>query len=285
MPSKADLLGEVALFQLLDGAEREALAGLLGEAHYAAGATIFEAGDPGDRMFVVCSGAVELTATDKFGQRLNLATVRCGDFFGELSLLDQCPRTATAIVSEPVDLLVLDRAALQSFLHRRPDAALDLMAMMGRRIRETTERLRQAATRNANEAIAAKVTPLERVTDWVAAFTGSLAFLAIHAAIFALWIGWNEFAGRLAFDPFPYGLLTMAVSLEAIFLSVFVLISQNRQAAKDRIRSDIEYEVNVRAELEVTHLHEKVDHLNAAVLARLAAIESKLKQGSPPIST
>ncbi|MGH6948615.1 MAG: DUF1003 domain-containing protein, partial [Kiloniellales bacterium] len=162
---------------------------------------------------------------------------------------------------------------------RRPDAALDLMEMIGRRIRDTTERLRQAATRNANEAIAQTLTPLERVTDWVAAFTGSLVFLALHAAVFALWIGWNELAGRLAFDPFPYGLLTMAVSLEAIFLSVFVLISQNRTAAKDRIRSDIEYDVNVRAELEVSHLHDKVDRLNAAVLARLADIDSKLKGG------
>jgi uncharacterized membrane protein len=193
-----------------------------------------------------------------------------------LSLLDEGPRTATAKVTESADLLVLDRTALGEFIRRKPDAALDMMTVMGRRMRTTTMRLRQAATRNANEAIEQKLTPIERVTDWVAAFTGSLAFLALHAAIFAGWIGWNQVVSALAFDPFPYGLLTMAVSLEAIFLSVFVLISQNRHAAKDRIRTDIEYDVNIRAELEVSHLHEKVDGLNAALLARLHAIQAKL---------
>jgi len=278
--SKATLLGEVAFFHLLGADERTELAALLGEARFEAGATVFEAGDPGDRMYVVCSGAVELAATDNLGQKIVLMTARPGDIFGELSLLDEGPRTATATVLQACELLVLDRRALQLFFQRKPDAALDMLAEMGRRIRTTTLRLRQAATRNANEAIAEKRTSVERATDWVAAFTGSLAFLAIHATIFTAWIGWNELAGRLAFDPFPYGLLTMAVSLEAIFLSVFVLISQNRQAAKDRIRSDIEYEVNVRAELEVSHLHEKVDHLNASLLARLHALEARLRR--PP---
>ncbi|MGH6949036.1 MAG: cyclic nucleotide-binding domain-containing protein, partial [Kiloniellales bacterium] len=129
---KAALLGEVAFFQRLDATGREALAALLEEAHYEAGDTIFESGDPGDRMYVVCSGAVELCATDKLGQKLKLTTARCSDIFGELSLLDLGPRTAAATVIEPTSLLVLDRAALQDFLRRRPDAALDLMEMMGR---------------------------------------------------------------------------------------------------------------------------------------------------------
>jgi CRP/FNR family cyclic AMP-dependent transcriptional regulator len=274
--SKAALLGQVAFFQSLGPEERAELASLLEEARFEAGHTVFEIGDPGDRMYVVCSGAVELSASDKFGQKIVLMTARAGDIFGELSLLDEGPRTATAHVLEAADLLVLDRAALREFIRRKPDAALEMMTVMGGRIRATTLRLREAATRNANEAIEERLTAVERATDWVAAFSGSLVFLAIHATIFTGWIGWNELAGRLAFDPFPYGLLTMAVSLEAIFLAVFVLISQNRQAAKDRIRSDIEYEVNVRAELEVSHLHEKVDHLNAAVLARLHAIQAKL---------
>ncbi len=274
--SKAALLGEVAFFHLLDAEERAELASLLEEARCEAGATVFEIDDPGDRMYVVCSGAVELWATDMLGQKIVLMTARSGDIFGELSLLDEGPRTATATVLESADLLVLDRAALRDFIRRKPDGALDMMTVMGRRMRTTTLRLRQAATRNANEAIAQKLTPVERATDWVAAFAGSLGFLALHAAVFAGWIGWNQMAGGLAFDPFPYGLLTMAVSLEAIFLSVFVLISQNRHAAKDRIRADIEYDVNLRAEMEVSHLHGKVDHLHAAVLARLHAIDARL---------
>jgi uncharacterized membrane protein len=117
-----------------------------------------------------------------------------------------------------------------------------------------------------------------KVADWIAEFSGSIAFLLIHVVVFTAWILLNlgsiPWAPR--FDPFPYGLLTMAVSLEAIFLSVFVLLSQNRQAAKDHVRSDIEYDVNLKAELEVAHLHEKVDQLAGDVARRLDGVERAL---------
>lgn len=278
MSSKETLLSEVHFFQLLDQEERVALAAMLEEANLEAGAVVFDTGDPGDRMYVVCSGAVELSTTDKLGQRLVLTVVRRGDIFGELSLLDEGPRTARAVVVEPVEMLALGRDQLVEFIHKHPDAALDMMAMMGRRIRATTERLRQVATRNVNEEAERKLTAIERITDWIAAFSGSFAFLVIHVAVFALWIGWNMLPGLMPFDPFPFGLLTMAVSLEAIFLSVIVLLSQSREAAKDRIRSDVEYDVNLKAELEVSHLHEKIDRLHGAVLARLQRIEAGLRQ-------
>jgi uncharacterized membrane protein len=119
---------------------------------------------------------------------------------------------------------------------------------------------------------------VQKTADWIAEFSGSISFLVLHIVIFTGWIvantGWLP--GVPIFDPFPYGLLTMCVSLEAIFLSVFVLLSQNRQVAKDRIRADIEYDVNLKAELEVAHLHEKVDHLTAETARRLAAIEQAL---------
>jgi uncharacterized membrane protein len=151
-----------------------------------------------------------------------------------------------------------------------------MMTVMGRRMRETTGRLRQLATRNVNEAHERTQSTVERIVDAIAAFSGSFTFLVIHAAAFALWIGWNLAPGLPAFDPFPFGFLTMCVSLEAIFLSVIVLLSQNRQAEKDRIRADVEYDVNLKAELEVTHLHEKVDGLHAAMLSRLHRIEAAL---------
>jgi uncharacterized membrane protein len=278
MSSKETLLGEVHFFQLLDPEERSALAAVLEDACFEAGAVVFDAGDPGDRMYVVCSGAVELTTTDKLGQRLVLTVARHGDIFGELSLLDEGPRTARAVVLEPVEMLALSRDQLVEFIRRHPDAALDMMAMMGRRIRATTDRLRQVATRNVNEEAARKLTPIERITDGIAAFSGSFVFLVIHVAVFALWIGWNMLPGLMPFDPFPFGLLTMAVSLEAIFLSVIVLLSQSREAAKERIRSDVEYDVNLKAELEVSHLHEKLDRLHGAVLARLQRIEAGLRR-------
>ena len=205
------------------------------------------------------------------------------DFFGELSLLDGGARTATALAHADTELLVLDRGDLLLFLRRKPDAALDMLTVMGQRIRHSGEMLRGRVTRNVNEEVEDKRTVIEKAADWIAEFSGSIPFLGIHVVVFTAWIVWNIEAspGRnlfslSVFDSFPYGLLTMCVSLEAIILSVFVLLSQNRQIAKDRVRSDIEYDVNLKAEMEVNHLHEKMDHLQAEVLARLHSIEKQL---------
>lgn len=278
MSPLVSLLAEVPLFHLFDNDERAALAQMMEQASFPAGYRIFQEGEAGGRMYVVCTGQVELATTDKLGQKLVLTTAARGDLFGELSLLDGGARTANATVIEDAEMLVLDRATLIDFVRRRPEAALDMMAVMGGRVRATTNRLRQMATRNANEEAEAKLTLFERITDAIAAFSGSLTFLALHAVWFLLWIGLNTIPGLATFDPFPFGLLTMCVSLEAIFLSVIVLLSQNRQSAKDRIRADVDYEVNLKAELEVSHLHEKVDHLHAVLLSRLRQIENGLRR-------
>jgi uncharacterized membrane protein len=174
-----------------------------------------------------------------------------------------------------MDALLLDRGDLEQFLNLRPSAGLDLLAAMGRRLRKNAELLRHTATRNVNEEIEDRRTLVQKAADWIAEFSGSIAFLMIHLVLFAAWIIINlgVVPGIHPFDLFPFGLLTMAVSLEAIVLSVFVLLSQNRQAAKDHIRSDIEYDVNLKAELEIAHLHEKFDNLQEEILARLNVIE------------
>jgi len=224
----------------------------------------------------VRSGLVEMFVKDHTGEKILLTTASPGDLFGELSLLDNGPRAATAVALEDTDLLVLDRGDLLLFLRRKPDAALDLMTVMGQRLRRSDELLRGRVSRNANEEIEDKRTAIEKSADWIAEFSGSIPFLFIHVLIFAVWVIWNSIPRLNPFDPFPFGLLTMVVSLEAIILSVFVLLSQNRQVIKDHIRSDIEYEINLKAELEVAHLHEKFDHLHADLNLRLHNIEKSL---------
>jgi CRP/FNR family cyclic AMP-dependent transcriptional regulator len=275
---KVEAIGCVPVFSRLDVEERTMLADFVEELEAAEGEALFRTGDPGESMYIVCSGAVELATTDKLGQKILLHEAGPGELFGELSLLDQGPRSANATATQATRLLVLDRGALTRFVRARPEAALDMMAVMAARMRATDERLKQAGVRNANEVAASRMTLIERVTDAIAAFSGSFAFLVVHGLVFALWIGWNMLPGLAAFDPFPFGLLTMAVSLEAIFLAVIVLLSQNRQAAKDRIRTDIEYDVNLKAELEVSHLHDKIDALQAGLLKRLGKLERKFKQ-------
>lgn len=277
MATKSEILAEVPFFALLDDQERGVLAERVDEARFTAGTLLFNYGDPGGSMIVLRRGAVELFFKNDTGHEIVLETVRDGQFFGDISLLDGGPRNASARVIEDVEALVLQRADLDEFLRLHPAAAMDLLAATGRRLRDTSKRLRHTASRNINAELRDERTRVQRMTDWIADFSGSLTFLFVHCGIFFAWIVLN--VGPLSratfggFDPFPFGLLTMCVSLEAIILSVFVLLSQNRQVARERVRNDIEYDVNVKAELQIAHMHEKLDHMHAELLSRLERIE------------
>jgi uncharacterized membrane protein len=281
----AELLAEVPFFQLLNDEERNFLAGELDVVSFRQGDMVFTYGDPGDSMYVIKTGEVEVFFKDDTGGRIVLETAREGDFFGELSLLDNGPRTASVVATKDVEALRVDRNDLDHLLRLHPEAALDLLTAMGRRMRVTAELLRHTASRNVNEVVEDNRTSVQKAADWIAEFSGSIAFLMIHVVLFFLWIVMNVgngVPGIPLFDRFPFGLLTMAVSLEAIILSVFVLLSQNRQVAKDRVRGDIEYDVNLKAELEIAHLHEKMDRLTAEVLARFGKLEKSGMKSTAP---
>jgi CRP/FNR family transcriptional regulator, cyclic AMP receptor protein len=273
----ADVLGQVPLFSLLDAQERAALAERVEHVPLIAGTTLFHTGDPGDSLYVVLSGSVEIYFKNDTGERIVLERAAAGHFFGEISLLDSGPRTASAFVAETGEALLIDRGDIENFLKSQPNAALDLLTATGRRLREAVRLLRHTASRNVNEEAEDNRSVVQRGADWISDFSGSLPFLFIHCGVFFLWIVLNirPLADTVlgGFDPFPFGLLTMSVSLEAIILSVFVLLSQNRQVARDRVRNEIEYDVNLKAELEVAHLHEKFDRLYEELGRRLQRIE------------
>ena len=280
MGCDVSLLSGIEFFELLQEEDRLALANVIDSIQLATGETLFQAGEPGESLFVVRSGSIELFIKDTVGQKIVLTISEAGDLFGELSLLDSGPRTATAVALSDTELLVLDRDDLLLLFQRRPDAALHMLAAMSAMTRKADELLRTRVSRNVNEEIQEHSTPLQRIADWIAWFSGSMPFLIINAVWFAIWISINTLnLGIAQFDPYPFGLLTMMVSLEAIFLSCFVLVSQNRQAEKDRVRADIEYEVNVKAELEVAHLHEKTDRIYESMLARFAKLEKLMPPG------
>lgn len=267
MPVDASYLEGVELFRALDDAERRALAATMQPRPVREGERLFDEGEAGKSLFLVRVGRVELYVRDHAGQEIVLNSVGPGEVFGELSLLDGLPRTAAARIVEEGELLELDRDSLVALVRRIPDLALDLLTQMSRETRRADDLLRQRVSRNANEDFEEHLTPVQRIADWIAWFSGSISFLLLHCVWFVIWVAINTTnVGIHAFDPYPFGLLTMIVSLEAIFLSCLVLISQNRQVAKDRVRSDIEYEVNVKAELEVAHLHEKIDKLQERLI-------------------
>jgi len=281
MAADAALLAGVPFFQYLDADEREVLARHLDEVRVPAGQLVFQTNDPGGTLFVIREGSVEVFLTDATGERVVLETPGPGEVFGEISFLDGGSRTASVVVVEDLDALAVDRDDLSHLFRAHPEAGLDIIAAMGKRLRRSVELLRNTASRNVNAEVADRRTTVERAADWIAAFSGSITFLMLHVVFFAAWVllntnwlpGWKP----PMFDPFPFGLLTMVVSLEAIILSVFVLLSQNRQVAKDRIRGDIEYEVNLKAELEIAQLHEKMDRLHVEALRRLEEVHRCVK--------
>jgi CRP/FNR family transcriptional regulator, cyclic AMP receptor protein len=278
MPIDSEFLAQVKLFDTLDEGEREVLAGAVAARSLVPGETLFHAGEPGDSMFIVRSGAVELFVKDTTGQKISLHTAAPVEYFGELSLFDGGPRTATAAAVEDTELVVLDRQDLLQLFQKRPDAALHMLANMGAMTRKADALLRQRVVKNVNDKVEVERAGMVlQVADWVANFSGSITFLVLHIGIFFTWIMLNLSVLPFGdFDKFPFGLLTMAVSLEAIILSTLLLFSSNRQSARDRIRSDVEYEVNLKAELEVAHLHEKTDRIYEDMLDRFNRLEKVL---------
>ena len=232
-------LAKISLFAPLDDDERAVLAQAMVDRQVKPGEVLFRAGEPGDSMFIVVEGGIELSVKDKAGQKIVLHTPTAGEFFGELSLLDGGSRTATATAAEASSLYVLDREDMLQLFKKRPEAGLDMLGAMGRMTRKANALLQARVSRNVNEAAESKLSLLDRIADVIAAFSGSIAFLILNGVWFVVWIGWNvvPMPWFEPFDPFPFGLLTMIVSLEAIFLSCFVLISQDRQSTKDRVRS------------------------------------------------
>lgn len=278
MPCDPKELATVKLFELLDEDELNELGRSIDTQYLKAGETLFNAGDYGESLYIVNSGEVELYIKDTAGQKIVLKVAEEDDIFGEISMLDNRPRSATATALTDAELFVLDRDDLLLLFQKKPDAGLNMLAALSGMLRDADNLLRTRVSRNVNEEIEEKLSTLQRVADWIAWFSGSMHFLIIHALWFLIWIIWNTVPDlSKQFDPFPFGLLTMVVSLEAIFLSTVVLISQNRQVEKDHIRSDVEYGVNVKAEMEIAHLHEKTDQIYEQMVSRLAGIEKLLK--------
>ena len=282
MPADTQLLAAVPLFERFNDEERELLASQLDEVEFQAGQMIFRRTDPGGAIFIVASGEVEVFIEDSTGSRIVFETVKPGHFFGELSLLDGESRSASAQALAVTRALRIDRQDLENLFARHPTAAMDVLGVIGRRLREADRLLGVRPRFSPNEAAEERVTWVQAIADAAADFSGRFSFLLVHAAWFAVWIALNVgFFKVIPFDPFPFGLLTMIVSLEAIFLSCMVLISQNRSGQKERIRSEVEYEANIRAGLEVTQLHVKIDAMLDQLGTRLHLLEKQVSQRPP----
>jgi uncharacterized membrane protein len=268
------MIGEVPIFGLLDDEEREALAEMMGAREFKQGETVFHYGDPGGEIFILRTGRVELFVESTEGEKIVLAENEQGDVIGELSFLDGGPRTATAVAREDTQMLVLDRIRLLDFIDKHPHAAMDVLTVIGRRLRATDELLRTQVSRNPNVEEQEMLTFGQRVADKVASFGGSWTFILCFCAVLVVWVIINSTALLSRhFDPYPYILLNLFLSMLAAIQAPVIMMSQNRQAAKDRLKSDLDFQVNLKAELEVAHLHHKVDRIYERLEEHWARLE------------
>lgn len=267
MASRPEVLAAIPLFSTMDQHERAAVAALMHEITFDQGQQLYSANQCGGSCYIITAGRVELSLTDDSGDPLVIDVIEAGDICGELSLLDGGDHAMHARAIEPTSALMLERDAFLSLLRAQPDAALDVMQVLVRRIRHIDSLVRRRVSRNANEAVEQESTLGGRVADAVARFGGSWTFIGSFALFLLIWVSintWLIFYDRTGrpFDPYPFILLNLLLSMVAALQAPVIMMSQNRQDAKDRIRSELDYKVNLKAELEVADLHRKIDALS-----------------------
>jgi uncharacterized membrane protein len=277
---RIELLKHIPLFESLGDEDLTALAGKLRESKVEAGATIFAQGDEGDAMYVIEEGAVDIVAGSG-KQKVTLTALFKQQYFGELSLLDGAPRSATATASRESLLLALDRDDFIEFVKRRPEAALSIMHEVGERMRATNELMTRTVSRNVLEDEEEKITLGQKVADVVATFGGSWPFIFIFTAFMAVWMLWNSVTSEpLAFDPLPFMFLNLFLSTLAALQAPVIMMSQNRQASKDKALAVNTYQVNLKNEVAI----DKLLRGQSELVQRLGQMEQRLSQLTTRVS-
>jgi uncharacterized membrane protein len=268
--TRQELLANIPLFESLTDEDLNGLTIRLEEKFYAPGDVIFRQGDEGSSLFVIEDGAVDIAYGEGAGQVM-LATLFNGQYFGELSLFDGAPRSATATAVKPTHVIRLDRDDLVDFVHKNPAAALRIIEEMGDRLRQTNELMSRQVSRNVLQEQEENLTFGQKIADRVAAFGGSWPFIIIFASIMTVWMSVNviTLANLNHFDPYPFILLNLALSTVAALQAPIIMMSQNRQSTKDKLLAENDYQVNLKAEMEIAALLRGQSEL----LARLAVVE------------
>ncbi|HZA38933.1 MAG TPA: DUF1003 domain-containing protein [Candidatus Baltobacteraceae bacterium] len=257
-----ETLRQVPLFESLDDATARELCGLIETLDCPAHRVLFRAGDVGDAMYLIESGKVKICVHAKDGHEVTLAMLGRGDFFGEMALLDGERRSADAVVAEDARLALLSREHFLSFMRSSPDVALEMLTALANRLRQTDELLRHSATRNVNVEAAAQLTLADRAADIIAEFGGSWKFILAAVLFFNLWVLINVWLLRDSpFDAYPFLLLSTGINMLAVLQAPIILMSQNRQSHKDRLRAEIDYQVNLKNELALNEIIQRLKAL------------------------
>jgi CRP/FNR family transcriptional regulator, cyclic AMP receptor protein len=265
MSCKPEVLKSIPLFSLLDDDETAVLAGQVDVKTFAARERIYKAGDSGGQAYVLISGAVQVTTVDEDQQEVVVDQPGKGDFFGFASMLEQTPHQTTAVALAECECLEVSRNDIAVLLERKPLAGMDLLTTLGHQFHTAHQLVRLRASRNANEIIEQQETFGEHVADAVAGFGGSWTFIITFAVGLSVYTIVNVWLDRKAWDPYPFILLNLFLSMLAAIQAPVIMMSQNRQDTKDRLRSELDFDVNRRAETEIQGLARKLNLLDEKV--------------------
>ncbi len=258
MGCKPELLRNIPLFSLLDDEEMAVLASQVEVRTFAPRERIYKVGDLGPQAYVVISGKVTVFTVDQDQQEVVIDEPGSGDFFGFASMLEQTPHQTSAMAIDESECLEVSRDDIAVLLSRKPMAGMDLLTTLGRQVHAAQGLVRVRASRNPNEVIEKEATTGERIADHVARFGGSWTFIITFAVLLTVYTAVNVALDKQAWDPYPFILLNLFLSMLAAVQAPVIMMSQNRQDTKDRLRAELDFDVNRRAELEIQGLSQKL---------------------------
>jgi CRP/FNR family transcriptional regulator, cyclic AMP receptor protein len=270
-----DAIRSVPLFSSLDDRATAELRDLLSTQNSKADTTLFAAGDAGDAMYLIESGRVRISVNDADQKPIVLAELARGDFFGEMAIIDGKDRSAAATVVEDARLAVLSRENFLRFTRNNPTVALEMLSATFSRLRHTDKMLQQRVSRNVNEEQDKRMTISDRAADAIAEFGGSWKFILTAIGIIIAWIIFNSLIMLKGFDPAPYQMLNLVMGIIAGLQAPIIMMSQNRQGSKDRLRADLDYQVNLKNEIALNEFLRRLDVLESERLPLLFAEQNK----------
>jgi CRP/FNR family transcriptional regulator, cyclic AMP receptor protein len=270
-------LREVPLFSEMDEQEVAGIRSIMQEMKFRPGQVIIREGETGGLFYVITEGHAEIVIHDADGAELLLHEAGPGDFFGELSMLTNQPRAARVRAVDQVSTLALERADFFEFLRTHTHAAIDVMVELGGRLHENDAILRRMVSRNVNEVAEEQMTLGQRVADKVADTIGSWRFIITQSIILTVWIILNVTAWINRWDPYPFILLNLMLSFQAAYAGPVIMMSQNRQSAKDRIAAEIDHQVNTKAEYEIGLLVRRIDEMERNIEEGQSELKSLIR--------
>jgi len=264
-----EALRSVPLFASLDDTAATELRDLLKTEDFSANTKLFFKGDSGNAMYLIERGRVRISLTDEDRHEITLAELAQGDFFGEMSLIDGRQRSADASVIQDARFAILSRPDFLAFVRSNPDVALGMLGALTDRLRRTDELLRSRVSRNANEEERRRATMADRAADMIAEFGGSWKFIGVSIGLIIFWIIFNSYILFKGFDPAPYQMLNLVLAVIAGMQAPIIMMSQNRQGERDRLRADLDYRVNLKNELSLAEVLRRLDVLESERLPKL----------------